>query len=356
MNPVRFAIVGTGWRSKFYLRVARARPDMFDLAGMASRDPGAKKHLETEWGTRVFGNLVEMLKAVSPEFVVTSVPWNANPAVLRALAEMKIPALSETPPAPDEAGLAALNADIAGMGGRVQVAEEYHRRPVQAAQIAVARGGLLGDISHAQVSVGHGYHGISLMRRLLGIRYEAARITARKFKAPIVAGPGFDGPPKEEKIRESVQEIYLFDFGAKSGMLDFTSDQYFGWIRRERMLARGERGEIANDSFVYLKDKATPIHASLTRHHQDLLTGVSLLGIQAGDEWVYRNPVAPAALTDDEIAIADCLLRMSEYAKGGKDFYSLAEGSQDHYLYLKCMQATGQDSPVSAPTPPWAGK
>ncbi len=354
MKRIRFGIIGTGWRSLFYLRVARGRPDLFEVTGLVSRDPAAKKSMEAEWGTRIFGKVDEMLKAGSPAFVVSSVPWKVNPGVLLDLARRGVPALSETPPAPDYEGLVSLNAEIEKLKGKVQVAEEYHLRPRQAAQIAFARGGKLGKVSHAQVSVGHGYHGISLMRRLLGLKCESCRITARKFTAPIVEGPGFSGPPPSEKIKDSSQELYIFDFGGPSGMLDFTGDQYFGFIRRERLLARGERGEILNDDYVFLKDQATPIEGKLVRHHQDLLTGVALRGIQAGEEWVYRNPFAPAAFTDDEIAVAACLVGMQGYVDTGKPFYPLAEGSQDHYLYLKSMVAAKQDGPVEAPSPPWS--
>ena len=36
------------------------------------------------------------------------------------------------------------------------------------------------------------------------------------------------------------------------------------------------------------------------------LEGSFFKGIRVGEEWVYRNPFAPASLTGDEIAIATC--------------------------------------------------
>lgn len=48
----------------------------------------------------------------------------------------------------------------------------------------------------------------------------------------------------------------------------------------------------------------------------------------AGEQWVYENPFIPGRITDDEIAIASCLEKMNDYAKGGQDFYSLAEASR----------------------------
>jgi hypothetical protein len=80
-----------------------------------------------------------------------------------------------------------------------------------------------------------------------------------------------------------------------------------------------------------------------------------LKGIQVGDEWVYRNPVAPAPLFDDEIAIADCLLRMGEYAWGGADFYPLAEACQDRYLDIAIHESAREGRTVVTESQAWAG-
>jgi len=352
--PIRFGIVGTGWRSLFYLRIAKALPKRFEVCGLVSRTQARADEMEREWGVKGYTSLDEFLSKARPGFVVASVPWNVNPGLLLTLAQNKVPALSETPPAPDLPSLISLNEDVAKAGGKIQVAEEYHRRPFHAAQIDLAASGILGKISHAQISIGHGYHGISLIRRFLGIGYEPAVITGKSFKSMIVEAPGRKGEGGGEKTKESIQEITFFDFGDRAGVLDFSNDQYFSLIRNGRVLVRGERGEIINDEVVYLKDPATPIRNRLTRHDGDLLVGLYLNGIQSGDNWLYRNPFTPASLTDDEIAIADCLARMDEYVRTGKEFYPLAEGSQDHYLYLSSMQAIRNSEVVKTERQPWA--
>jgi len=353
MKPIRFGVVGSGWRCLFYLRVAKARPDMFEVAGVVSRSADRAKAVQAEWkvpGMTAVGDLI----AARPDFVVTSVPWGVNPGLLRELAEKKMPALSETPPAPDVASLIALHSDLRKMGAIVHVAEEYHLRPMHAAQIALAASGRIGKPYHAQVSIGHGYHGISLIRRFLGIKGEACTIVGRTFKGSIVTGPGRGGPPDQETVRESAQDVVLMDFGGKTAVFDFTGDQYFGHIRAGRVLVRGECGEIANRRVTWLKDVQTPMTLQLTRHHQDLLTGVALRGIQAGEEWIYRNPLEGAALTDDEVAVGDCLIRMAAAVREGSPFYPVEEGMQDHYLYLKMQEALRTSGPVEAPPQPFS--
>jgi hypothetical protein len=205
--------------------------------------------------------------------------------------------------------------------------------------------------------VAHGYHGVSLIRKLLGVGYQAASIRARAFVSPIVAGPDRSGPPAAERIADSRQVIAQLDFGSKLGVFDFTGDQYFSWIRAPRVLVRGERGEIKDGQVRYLQDVATPVEMVLRRVDAGLdgnLEGYYHKGILAGDEWVYRNPFVPARLTDDEIAIASCLERMATYAAGGPDFYSLAEASQDHYLSLMIDKAVRTGEVALAEPQAWA--
>jgi len=224
-------------------------------------------------------------------------------------------------------------------------------------RLAAAGGGKLGTVTQAQVSAAHGYHGVSLIRHLLGVHFEEAKISAFQFASPILAGPGRSGPPAAEKIASSVQTIACLRFGDKLGVFDFTGDQYFSWIRSPRVLVRGERGEINNTTLRYLLDYLTPVELELRRvdaGQQGNLEGYFHKGILAGGEWVYRNPFAPARLTDDEIAVATCLAKMAEHVRGGAEFYSLAEAAQDRYLDILIARAVETSQQVEATRQPWA--
>ena len=356
MKPIVFSIVGNGWRTECYLRIARACPDRFRIAGITARDAARRQHLHQTWGVPTFASVAELIAAGQSQFVLTAVPWSVNPQIAEQLAARGIPVLSETPPAADIAGLIALN-KLTAQGAKIQVAEQYHLQPQQAARLAVARRGTLGTISQAQVSAAHGYHGISLIRRLLGIGFEPATVSGFQFVSPIVKGPGRNGPPTEEKLGDSVQQFFRLEFAGKLGVMDFTGDQYFSWIRSERILVRGDRGEIVNKAVAYLQDYRTPIKLEFTRQAGGAdgnLEGLYLKGIQLGAEWIYTNPFSPASLTDDEIAVATCLEKMADYVATGASFYSLAEASQDHYLSLMCAQALEAGCPIKTEVMPWA--
>ena len=78
MNPYRFAIVGAGWRTEFFLRIAAAIPERFRLEGLVVRDAAKGQRLTKQWGHVTYRTVPELLAAVQPEFLVSSVSYAAN--------------------------------------------------------------------------------------------------------------------------------------------------------------------------------------------------------------------------------------------------------------------------------------
>lgn len=358
MEPVQFAIVGSGWRSEFFIKVSRELPERFTVSGVLARDAEKGAWLEQKWGVPTYRTLDELLAKTRPLFIVLSVSKSAAPGLILELTERGFPVLTETPPAPDLKSLNELyQVSLKVKGAKIQVAEQYAFQPMHAARLALSQSGKLGLVSQAQISVTQEYHAISLMRRLMGLGFENASITARRFTSPIVAGPNRKGPPPEEKIITVSQTIALLDFDSKLGVYDFATDQHRSWVRSYRVLVRGERGEISNNQVRYLRDYLTPITLELVRQDAGLdgnMEGYYHKGILAGDEWIYQNPFIPASLSDDEIAVATCLAKMTEYAQGGPSFYSLAEASQDHYLGLMIEEAVNSGDMIRTTSQSWA--
>jgi predicted dehydrogenase len=353
---IPFAVIGAGWRTEFFLRIARACPQQFRAVGVLARDLDKAAYVERDFGVALFDDLELMLQEAKPLFVVTSVSWGANPDFIKRLAALKVPVLSETPPATSVDEMLELWS-LAEAGAKIQVAEQYHLQPQHAARLAFAASGKMGTVTQAQVAIAHGYHGISLMRRFLGVDCQSARISAYGFSAPMMQGPGRDGWPETEKMTDSGQVVAHFDFDGKLGVFDFCNDQYFSPIRGNRLLVRGERGEIIDDTAVYLRDFRTPIQVGFRREAAGVngnLEGHFLKGIQAGEEWVYHNPLAPGALADDEIAIGHCLLKMAAYVEGGPPLYALAEACQDRYLDILMHQAAESGQMVESQQMPWS--
>jgi hypothetical protein len=356
-SPVPFAVAGAGWRAAFFLRIAAAMPDRLRVTGIMARDPARAAALPGVPGLPVHTDLDALLGG-RPRFVVVAVPWAVTPVLVRELAARGVPVLAETPPAPDLAGLDAILDLALRPPVPIEVAEQYHLQPLHAARLAVAASGVLGSVSQAQVSAAHDYHGLDLIRRHLGVGFEPVRIRARRFASPIVAGPGRDGPPVDERITTSGQTLAWLDWGGRLGVYDFTDDQYFSWIRSPRVLVRGERGEINGTTVRRLLDARTPVSEELVRRdagHEGNLEGYHHVGYTLGPDWVYRNPTAPARLADDEIAVAGSLLAMAEHLDGGPSRCSLAEAAWDHELGLRVAEAADTGSEVVADGGRWRG-
>ena len=355
-DPIRFAIIGSGWRSEFFLRIAQALPERFQVTAVLVRDPSKHPAFEARWHVPALSTLEPVL-ATHPSFVVVSVPREVAPDCLEQLATHHMPALCETPPAADLEGLIRLHR-LTEQGARIQVAEQYVFQPMHAARLHLAQSGKLGKISQAQISVAHDYHGINLIRRFLRVGFQNCTITAHAFTSSVIQGPGRDGPPARETLESEQHVMARFDFGDRLGVYDFAYwSPYFSWIRSQRLLVQGTHGEIHDEAVHYLEDFRTPIQLELRRMdtgHGGNLEGHHHVGVLAGSEWVYRNPFVPARLSDDEIAVAACLQGMSEYVVGGSGFCGLPDASQDHYLTLMMQRALETGQPVKTTSQVWS--
>lgn len=353
-KPVVFGLVGGAWRAEFYFRIAQALPDRFRVAGCVSKSEATRARIKANWNIHVFEKIDGLLNE-RPDFLVTSVPRAVSETLLIELASQDIPVLAETPPASDLNALIRLWQKLPG-NARIQVAEQYAFQPLHAARLAFVRAGKLGEISQVQVSVAHGYHGISLIRKFLNIGYENVFVRGFEFKSSLTAGPDRSGPPAEEKKKESLQTIACLQFGEKIAVFDFTPDQYFSWIRSQRLLVRGERGEINNLDGCYLIDFHTPIRIRFERNdagQEGNLEGYYHKGYTAGGQSWYQNPFIPGRLSDDEIAVGTCLESMGYYLETGNSFYSLAEASQDHYLSLLIDEASRSGRTLESSNQVW---
>jgi len=360
MDPYRFAIVGgAGWRAEFFYRIAAALPERFRIEGLVVRDAEKGRRVEEQWGYPTYRALPELLDAAPPEFLVGSVSYAANYEVNRELIETGLPVLSETPPAATREQMRELWEFAAARSARVQVAEQFHRQPHHAARIAAIRAGRIGRAHTASVSVCHGYHGTSLIRRFLGLGFEEARIVGMAWGDRVLDPGNRDGPPAEPQVKEVPQQIALLDFGGgRHALFDFVGAQYFSPLRTQRVCVRGERGEIVDHTLHSHPEGGEPLVLPFAHRMAGTngnLEGFHLKGIQLGEQWIYRNPTAPARLSDEEIAMADMLQGMGEYARGGPEVYPLAEAMQDHYLGLCIREACETGQPVTAARQVWAG-
>jgi len=333
---VSFGLYGSGWRSEFFLRVAKALPERFEVAGVITRNNDKAEQFNRAFGVKCYKTADKLLASTKPMFMVVSVTASANVDVSLDLLNRDIPVLLETPPATDIESLVHFH-NILPAGAKIQIAEQYPFQPMHTARLRFLQTGKLGAIQHAQISYTHGYHAIALIRRYLGVGFENAEITATKFPVSVVGGYTREGEPGQETILNKTQTIAVLNFNGKTGLLNFETDQHRSWVRSAIIQVKGERGELFNHKIKYLHDFKTPIESEFVRKDlgmEDNFEGFDLKGVIGDGQWLYRNPYQGSRLADDEIAVATCLDNMAKYVRGGEPFYGLDEASQDLYLSM----------------------
>src|SRR3954465_6499596 len=287
-------------------------PDRFRVTGVLSRS-------RTEFeGVPVFRTVEELLGAERPDYVIVSVPWAVTPDATRELVALGVRVLAETPPAPDLDGLRALWADV-GASDLVQVPDQSLLMPAPPARLAAVRAGAIGEPTSVQVSSTHLYHAVSMIRGLLGVGFEPARVAARGFSAPLADPVSFDGWHGDVEPRPKETTLATLDFGGRMGLYDFTDNQWWNPLRARRIVVRGSHGEIVDDQVTRMLDASTPVTSALTRRqtgHDLNLEGLDLKHISFDGRVVYRNPFPGARFSEDDLAVAELLERTGAWARG----------------------------------------
>jgi predicted dehydrogenase len=340
-----FVVVGSGWRAEMFWRLAAGLDDV-ECLGAVVRTPRSLP-------VPTFDSLAE----VRPDFVVTAVPWPVNPGVIRDAVGRGLPVLAETPPAPDLPGLRALW-DAVGARDLVQVAEQYLLVPAHAARLAAVRAGTIGTPTQVQVSSTHQYHAVSMIRGFLGVGRGPVAVRASRTTAPLVDPLARDAWSDDDTPKPATTVIATLDFGGeRSGLYDFTDNQWHNQLRFRRLLVRGTHGELRDDEVVRLLEPRTVVRTPLVRRQTgyDLdLDGFETDHITLGDRVLFRNPFIGRRYNDEEIAMSTLLRQMAAWVRGtGPAPYPLAEGIHDHQVALAIEESADTDRPVTTTTEAW---
>ena len=284
---------------------------------------------------------------------MVSTPWPVTPGLLDELASRGVAALAETPPAPDDAG--CVPSCSLARSGRHPGRRAVPVPAAHAARLELVRSGRLGPVSQARVSAAHGYHGVDLIRRFLGLDREPLTITRAPLRVADRGQPRSRRPAGRGTDRRSDQVIAFLDAGDRLGVYDFSADQYFSWVRGVRVLVRGERGELDDRTVRTLIDHRTPASAELVRH--DTGQTATSRAITTRDHprrhVALSEPIRSGPASDDEIAVATCLARMGEWLEGGPDVCSLADAAQDHHIGLAIEEAARTGRAITLPGHVW---
>ena len=357
-RPARYVVVGNGWRAGYFQRLAQLFPKRLQVTAAVTSTAEGTAAAQEQWGVRGARTIREAVSGDRPDFVVVSVPWSATPGVIRDVVTLDLPVLSETPPASDLPALLELWSQVGG-SGLVQVAEQYPLYPGHAARIKLIKDGVLGTVSNVQVSSTHQYHAMALIRAMLGIGFEDAAVTAHRSEFMLASPISREGWTMDLTLLPSWNLVSHFDFGGgRTGLYDFTDNQWHNELRSNRILIRGSLGELVTDHVVRVRDVTTVLESDLVRRQLGVdmnFEGFDLDHITFEGDVVYRNAWQGGRLADDEIAVASLLERMCAWVRGfGPAPYPLADGCQDHMLALAMDESLATGTAVRTQQQPWA--
>lgn len=353
---MKIGIIGGGWRADFFLRIARELPSEFEIAGVARTSREKAKETEKKWGVPGCAGVDELLER-HPEYVVLSVPRTEALGLLTTLLQREVPVLCETPPGASTEELVRLWEMARSSQTPLLVAEQYFLQPYHSANLRLIEEGALGEVVSMRNSMMHGYHGINIMRRVLGVGMAGCRISGRVDEFPITHTCGRGGRDTSGKVVTARRELFLFDFdGGKTGVWDFSGEQYFSAIRARHLSVEGVRGEIFDTTVRILDRENKPCVIDYRRVEAgpySNLEGFSLQALELGGRRLWENPFPGARLSDDELAVASLMRNLRRHLQDGEALcYPLSEGLQDAYLSF-CLDEAKQSGTVKTAICPW---
>ena len=355
---VTIAVVGAGWRADFYIRIALLMPDKFEIAGIVARKKDVRNALAHKYGVPTFSSVSQLLNQKKPDYAVSCVSWASNPSVVEELVKAGVHVLCETPPAPNEEDLDKLWLAV-GSSELVQVAEQYLKLPGHASRLTIAQSGTIGDVTSVEVSSTHGYHAVSIMRGFLQSGFEPAVVSTQQFAAPLVDPLARDGWNKDLSAKNAKTTISLIDFGnAKSGIYNFVDNQWHNQLRHRRIVIRGSKGEIVDDTVIRLVDGPAITTSKIERYQlgYDLnLDGYDTDHLSFDGKVIFRNPFVGFRFMDEEIAIAQLMIQMSGWIGGiAPAPYPLRDACQDQLISLAIDKSIATGTSITTQKPVWA--
>ena len=349
MKRTRFIIVGSGWRSLYYVRIAKALPDQFELCAMLCRTEEKAQRLGVENDIPTTTSEEECI-AMKPDLVVVVVNKAAIADVAMHWMEMGFCVLSETPAALELPKLEKLW-DLHCQGKKLVVNEQYRKYPVLSSIIKIAQSGLLGSNDSLNASLAHEYHGASLIRALLCIdQSEQFSVTAKNYEFPVTETLTRYDSFKDGRIGMKKRTIATFEFeSGKVSFYDFDGEQYRSPIRKNTMRLLGKRGEIIDDKVYFLDSSNEGICAPLHVITRKVKTGYDnpnlreideVLSVDFNGQKLYEMPFGPCGLAQDETAMAIMMRQTALYGQGlSESPYPLSEALQDAYTMILMQRA-----------------
>lgn len=368
----RVAIIGTAKRSDYlYGPLLQTLPDV-ELVSIWGRSPDSARRLGEILGVPWYTDLDQLIRETEPRIGVVSVGSSANGEVGLLAVEHGLHVLLETPIAHKLGEADAIIATAQRNGLKIEIAEQFHRRPLEQIKLKLIAAGLFGRV-HTSFNdfAGHGYHGVSVMRSYLGFNAKPVRVTGAVRTYPLA--PHWSRISDRYDAREETQEHGLVEFeDGRLGIFHWTSvgyDSPMRWWRSSRFLAERGMGitvgvglDVQEQLTLITPGGEAPFFITIERRWERV-DGGALVAMVAhtGDPQqpivTWNNPFRPAIQGhgvqwhDDEIGVAGCIMSLVDAVRNGTEpTYGPYQGRLDQEIILAIRQSSAEGGrPVELP-------
>jgi predicted dehydrogenase len=372
-RPLRVAIIGTSARSNYmYGPLIKALPSELILTSVWGRSSESARKLGVSLGVPWYTDMDQLIAESSPEVGVVSVAYHANGMVGLMAVEHGLHVLLETPIALKLSEADAIIRAARLRGRKVEVAEQFHRRPLEQLKLKLISCGLLGRVyTSFSDFAGHGYHGVSVMRSYLGFDAKPVQVVGAVQHAqlhPHWARLSGNGGPRVETQEHG---IITFEDG-RLGIFHWTDvgyDSALRWWRSSRFLAEKGMGisigvgiDIDEHITLLSPDGCAPLFITIERQFERI-DGGALVALIAhtGDPTCptvcWENPFKPPVQGqgmqwhDDEIGVASCLMSLVNAVKSNTNpTYGTEQARLDQEITLAIRKSANENGkPILLP-------
>lgn len=356
-GPLRVAIIGTAKRSDYlYGPLLKAMSGDVELVSVWGRSEKSAQWLGESLGVPWYTDLDQLMRETAPQIGIVSVAYHANGEVGLMAVEAGLHVLLETPIAHKLSEADAIIAAAGERGLKIEIAEQFHRRPLEQIKLKLIESGLFGRVySSFNDFAGHGYHGVSVMRSYIGFDAQPIQVTGAVGQYDLAPHwsrlAGTHGP------RQETQEHGMITFeGGEIGVFHWTNVGYdcpMRWWRSSRFLAEKGMG-ITVGVNLQVEERLTLLppgeempHFITLERRWERVDGGALIAMVAhtGDPDLpvvtWENPFQPTVQGhgmqwhDDEIGVAGCIMSLVDAVRSDiAPTYGPYQGRLDQEIIL----------------------
>ena len=316
-------MLGTGWRARFYMRIAEFLPDMLRIAAVYTHTQERKAEMERK-GFNAFADIDSAL-AVDHDAVIIASGKNGFSDTLRYLHGRKERIITETTfldlPEPDLE-------EFSSYDGLVM--EQYWNTPLFSSLLNVLSV-LEAEPDQLYLSGLHNHHSASVARRVLGTGYQMPEeFHSLEYASSMIRTGSRNGLEISGESEDYVRRVRMMKLGSALFIHDFSSNQYHSYLYGKHFEVRCRRCVITENGVNGIDRDGYPYSMPFI-FHRDSSVGsgsLALSHVTLGSRTVFVNPYYPLAMNDDEIAMA----MMLEQYDGGRNPYPFCEGIMDARL------------------------